>query len=118
MSRPILVADDDPAIRQFLTDVLSDEGFDVVSAPDGQAALRRVLLHAPALILLDYQMPVCNGRQFLARYRRLPGPHAPVVLLSAATSALQRAAEVGADAYLGKPFDLPALFGLVEHYAT
>jgi CheY-like chemotaxis protein len=118
MSRLILVADDDPAIRQFLADVLSDEGFDVVTAADGQAALERAQEHSPDLILLDYQMPVCNGRQFLARYRRFPGPHAPVVLLSAATSAPQRAGEVGADAYLGKPFDLPALFWLVEHYGA
>jgi CheY-like chemotaxis protein len=117
MSRLILVADDDPAIRKFLAEVLSDEGFDVVMAPDGHAALERAQEYPPTLILLDYRMPVCNGRQFLARYRRQPGPHAPVVLLSAEASASRRAAEVGADAYLGKPFDLPALFGLVERYA-
>jgi CheY-like chemotaxis protein len=114
----VLVVDDDPHILHFITDVLSDEGFDVVTAPDGQAALDRVQEHPPDVILLDYQMPVCDGPRFVALYRQMPGPHAPVVLLTAATAARQRAAEIGADAYIGKPFDLDALFSLVERYAA
>src|SRR5206468_5347171 len=114
MAHTVLVVDDDPDIRDFLTDILTLEGCAVVTAPDGQAALERVQEDHPALILLDYQMPRCDGARFVAAYRQLPGPHAPIVLITGATSARQRAVEVGADAFLGKPFEVDALLALVQ----
>jgi two-component system chemotaxis response regulator CheY len=118
MAGLILVVDDDPAIRHVITETLLDEGYDVVAAPDGQVALERAHDHPPAVILLDYQMPGLDGQRFATAYRQLPGPHAPIILLTAAVSARQRAAEVGADAFLGKPFDLDALVEVVERYAA
>ena len=118
MSRLVLVVDDDPELRHVLADLLGDEGYDVVTASDGQAALERVRERPPAVILLDYQMPRCDGPQFATAYRQLPEPHAPIVLLTAAASARQRAAEIGADAFIGKPFDLRALYAVVERYAA
>lgn len=118
MSRRVLVVDDDAAVLRVLTDLLSDEGYDVVTAPDGRLALERVRVCPPAVILLDYQMPGCDGRQFAAAYRQRPGPHAPIVLVTAAATVRQRAAEVGADAYIGKPFDLQRLYEVVERYAA
>ena len=114
----MLVVDDDPDLRQVLTDLLADEGYDVVTAPDGQLGLERAREYPPAVILLDYQMPRCDGRQFAVAYRQLPGPHAPIVLLTAAATVRQRAAEVGADAFIGKPFDLRLLYEVVERYAA
>jgi CheY-like chemotaxis protein len=114
----VLVVDDDPDVRLVLTDLLGDEGYDVVTASDGQAALERVREQPPAVILLDYQMPRVNGPQFAAAYRQLPEPHAPIVLVTAAASARQRAAEIGADAFIGKPFDLQVLYEVVQRYAA
>jgi|SRR5436190_11609890 two-component system, chemotaxis family, chemotaxis protein CheY len=117
-SRLVLVVDDDPDVRRILTDLLGDEGYDVVTASDGQVALERARERPPAVILLDYQMPRCDGPRFAAAYRQLPAPHAPIVLLTAAASARQRAAEIGADAFIGKPFDLRTLYEVVERYAA
>jgi CheY-like chemotaxis protein len=118
MAGLIMVVDDDPTIRQIISETLLDEGYDVVTAPDGRAALARAQDHPPAVILLDYQMPGLDGPRFVQAYRQLPAPHAPIVLITAGVSAQQRAAEVGADAYLGKPFELDALVDLVERYAA
>ena len=113
----ILLVDDDPWILDLIADCLSEEGFDVVTAPDGQVALERAQADQPALILLDYQMPCLDAPRFATAYRQRPGPHAPIVLLTA-RAAPQRAAEVGADAYLGKPFELASLMDLVAQYTT
>ena len=118
MARRVLVVDDDPDIRAFLRDTLSLEGCEVVTAPDAQRGLDRAQAHPPDLILLDYQMPYHDGPWFATAYRQLPGPHAPIVLITAATTAAQRAKEVGADAFLGKPFELDVLLDLVERYAA
>jgi CheY-like chemotaxis protein len=117
VSQHVLVVDDDPDLRRVLTDLLADEGYDVETASDGHLALERARVRPPAVILLDYQMPRCDGRQFAAAYRQLPGPHAPIVLLTAAATVRQRAAEVGADAFIGKPFDLQLLYEVVGRYA-
>jgi CheY-like chemotaxis protein len=113
-----LIVDDDPDIREVIADVLVDEGWDVETAADGKEALQRVQAQPPDLILLDYQMPRWDGPRFVAAYHQLPAPHAPIVLITAAVSAPQRAAEVGADAYLGKPFEVEALVTMVERYAA
>ena len=114
----MLVVDDDPGIRDVMLDTLSDEGYDVLAAPNGQVALQFAAEHPPDVILLDYQMPVCDGPTFAAAYRRQPPPHAPIVLLTASHEAKRRAEEVRADAWLGKPFELDALFDLVARYAA
>ena len=118
MAGLILVVDDDPAIRHVISETLLDEGYDVVTAPDGQVALKRAQDQPPAVILLDYQMPPLDGPRFVRAYRQLPTPHAPIILLTAAMSAERRATEIGADAYLGKPFELDDLVRLVDQYAA
>jgi CheY-like chemotaxis protein len=114
----ILVIDDDPDIRALLQDMLEVEGCAVVTAPDAQRGLEQAQAYRPALILLDYQMPYQDGPWFATAYRQLEGPHAPIVLITAATNAPQRAAEVRAEACLGKPFDMDTLVSLVEKYAA
>ena len=116
---PILVIDDDPNIRSFVSDVLTDEGYEVVQAEHGGAALAaldRMGSHPPAAILLDVNMPIMDGYGFAAAYRERPGPHAPIVVITAAHSARQRCAEIGAQDCLGKPFDLDQLLARVEHF--
>jgi CheY-like chemotaxis protein len=118
MTQRILIVEDDEEIRSLLADILVDQGYVVATAPDGDVALARVGQCPPDLILLDYQMPRCNGPTFSAAYRQLPGRHAPIVLLTAAASAHARAAEIGADAFVAKPFDLDRLLTVVERYTT
>ena len=87
------------------------------AAPDGRVALAITAEHPPDVILLDYTMPVCDGPTFAAAYRRQPGPHAPIVLITAARDLDCRAREVRADDCLGKPFDLDELLALVDRHA-
>lgn len=70
----------------------------------------------PAVILLDMQMPVMNGWEFAAAYHQRPGPHVPLVVMTAALDATGRAVEIGAADVLGKPFGLRALLDCVGRY--
>ena len=113
-SRPVLVVDDEASIRRLVELTLTDEGYEVVAAPDGATALELLRTCVPSVILLDMQMPVMDGADFAAAYRARGGALAPIVLLTAATNAEQRASEIDADAYLAKPFDLDQLIAVVE----
>lgn len=85
MTRSILLVDDDADIRMSLREFLTLEGFVVQTARDGQHALHMLeKIELPGLILLDYKMPVMDGKQFLAARRRNTKLRAiPVVLLTA-----------------------------------
>ena len=115
----ILVVDDDASIRSFIELALYTEGYQVVTAPNGALALDDLAGHGePDLILLDMRMPVMDGWAFARAYRSRPGPHAPIVVLTAAPDASARAAEINANAHLGKPFDLDELIDVVERYVA
>jgi len=113
----VLVVDDDEHIVDFLGLALSDEGYEVESAPNGAIALEIVKLRPPGVIILDMWMPVMDGWQFLTNYRALPGPHAPVIALTAAQYDPSRSAGIEADGFLTKPFSLDSLIQLVDVYA-
>ena len=112
----ILIVEDDDNIRDLVDLVLSGAGYEVVSAPDGQAALQAIGQARPDLVLLDMRMPVMDGWEFARQYRAQPAPHAPIVVLTAARDAAERAAEIHANGYLGKPFDVDDLLTLVSHH--
>jgi CheY-like chemotaxis protein len=118
----VLVVDDDAAIRELVRQALEDEGCAVATAADGAAALAhlrraRAAGEAPDVIVLDMRMPELDGWGFAAAYRRDPAPRAPVVIMTAATDARRWAAEVAADAYLPKPFDLDAFLAVVSRFS-
>lgn len=115
--QPILVVDDDEVILESVGYVLTDEGYDVAMAANGNEALERVEQYPLSLILLDMRMPVMDGWAFAAAYRERPGPHAPILVMTAAQNSRSRAAEIGADGYLAKPFDVDQLLDLVRRYA-
>ena len=119
MTRParILVVEDDENIRELVDVILSGAGYEVVTAPDGAAALQVVGSTRPDLVLLDMRMPIMDVWEFARQYRERPEPHAPIVVLTAARDAAQRAAEIHANGYLGKPFDMASLLSLVNHHA-
>jgi CheY-like chemotaxis protein len=114
----ILVVDDDTSIRSFVEMALDGEGYAVSTATNGAQALAVTGQLQPDLILLDMRMPVMDGWTFARKYRDQAGPHAPIVVITAATDAGQRAAEIQADGFLGKPFDLDELLGLVSRYTS
>ncbi|MBV8084234.1 MAG: response regulator [Chloroflexi bacterium] len=114
--KPVLVVDDDDTIRRLVTAALTDEGFHVLSAPNGAEALRIAKDESPALILLDMRMPIMDGWEFARRYRQTVEPAAPIVVMTAAADARQRAGEIGAQGHISKPFDLDALIDTVGEY--
>jgi CheY-like chemotaxis protein len=114
----VLVVDDDTSIRDLMALALSDAGYEVSEADDGAAALALVRKSPPDVILLDMRMPIMDGWEFAQAYRQLPGPHAPVIVVTAASDPAERAAEIKADGYLAKPFRLDELYTCVEQYAS
>jgi DNA-binding response OmpR family regulator len=103
----VLLVDDDPAIRRAVTAGLELEGFTVVAASGGRAALEAAARVAPAVILLDLSMPDLDGLEVLARLRA-GGDQVPVCVLSARDEVDDRVAglQAGADDYVVKPFAL------------
>jgi DNA-binding response OmpR family regulator len=107
-----LVVDDDELIRQFVVDALGQEGYRTLAAANGAEALGLLARADPDLALLDMWMPVMDGWAF-AREVKERGIRLTVVTMTAAENARRFAAEIGAAAYLGKPFDLDDLLGVV-----
>jgi DNA-binding response OmpR family regulator len=105
--RPILVVDDDAKIVRLVRTYLERDGFSVVTAADGPAALDAIERHRPALVVLDLMLPELDGRAVVRAVRRDDEAAAtPILIISARGSTLDRIAglEDGADDYLPKPF--------------
>ncbi len=104
MPRTILVADDDPNIRQLLVFALGKAGLDTIEAADGEAALAEVAQHAPDLVVLDINMPRMDGLEVCRRLRA--GGETPILFLSSRDDEIDRVLgiELGADDYVVKPF--------------
>jgi two-component system response regulator MprA len=110
----VLVVEDDPSIRELVVYALGDEGHEVEEAADGSIALELVARRRPDVIILDMKMPGMDGWQFARTYRERHGARTPIIVFTAATDAAGRAAEVGAEAFVAKPFDLEALIERVQ----
>ena len=104
---PILVVDDDAKIVRLVRTYLERDGFSVVTAADGPAALEAIETHRPALVVLDLMLPELDGRAVIRAVRRdEEAARTPILVLSARSSTIDRIAglEDGADDYLPKPF--------------
>lgn len=114
----ILVIDDDEAIREMISMMLTDDGYIVQTANNGGVALEKIAQQQPSLILLDMLMPIVDGEEFNRRYSAMPGPHAPIVLISAnRDEGATRALAMKTSGYLAKPFRLEDLLKLVQRYS-
>src|SRR5262245_31153258 len=105
--RPILVVDDDAKIVRLVRTYLERDGFPVLTASDGPAALDAIERHRPALVVLDLMLPELDGRAVIRAVRGDDEAAAtPILVLSARGSTIDRIAglEDGADDYLPKPF--------------
>ena len=119
MERPpkrTLVVDDDHDIAELVRLALTDEGYEVVVASNGSAALLALETTPFDLILLDMRMPVMDGWEFARAYQARPAPRPPIVVVTAARDAGERAAEIDADGYISKPFSLEELLDAVKHH--
>ena len=113
----ILIADDRPDSVQLVRDLLSMEGYQVVTAIDGQEALDRIGEQPPDLVLLDLNMPVIDGYEVCRRLKADPTTaDIPVLMLTAWTEPDNRVRglELGAEDYMGKPFDVRELLARIH----
>lgn len=100
----VLIAEDDPGICTFLKTMLRSEGYDVVIATSGQAALDMISSHCPDCVLLDLGLPDMDGNQIIRDMRRWT--RMPIIVISARSleEDKAKALDLGADDYITKPF--------------
>jgi CheY-like chemotaxis protein len=109
----VLVVDDDVVINEVLTELLASDGYDVVTAANGQEGLEAFERSAPGLVVADVMMPKLNGQDMVRALRSRPGGRdVPIIVISAAR-ALGRE-DVGQDLFIEKPFDLDVFLGHVK----
>lgn len=114
--RRILIADDDPDVRESLRLLFELQGYSVDEARNGQEALHRLNSNGPpCLIVLDLMMPIMDGWQFRRIQREDPVlGSVPVLVISAVPAHLQRTTELAAHRVFAKPFDYDALLAEAE----
>ena len=103
-----LVVDDSGVVRKVARRIVETMGFQVIEAEDGSVALDACKQAFPDAVLLDWNMPVMDGLEFLIQLRRMPGGDAPVVVFCTTENGMDhiaRALEAGANEYIMKPFD-------------
>ncbi|MCW8835442.1 MAG: response regulator [Rhodospirillales bacterium] len=103
-----LIVDDSKVIRMVARKILQELDFDTMEAADGKAALDASIEKMPDAILLDWNMPVMSGIEYLRELRKLPGGDRPVVVFCTTENDIkhiQEAIESGANEYIMKPFD-------------
>ena len=109
MPNTILVVDDQSSVRQLLQEYLTEQGFRVLTATDGQNAIYQARRDPPDLILLDIMMPKMDGYQFLRQYRQ--ERQTPVIVITAREEETDAVLglDLGADDYVVKPFRMREL---------
>lgn len=108
-----LVVDDDPDIREYVRVILERAGCRVAFARDGAAALESMAQQIPDVILLDIRMPRISGDEVLDLLSKIER-HPPIIVMTAAKRARDRALRHHTPYYLAKPFDPPMLIATVE----
>ena len=114
MSKKILVIDDDPSLVALLYHSLTDDGYEVYKAYDGQEGLRQIYNYQPDLIILDIVMPKLDGWQVCRRTREMSD--VPIIMLTTRGKEedVVRGLDYGADDYLSKPFSVKELLARVR----
>jgi DNA-binding response OmpR family regulator len=113
----IVVVEDDEVVRSLVRMALEEEGYEVLTAENGQSALALVSQRTPILILLDLWMPVLDGWEFVRAYRARTDGTAPIVALTTAVDNELRRHELPVDEVLTKPFEVSELYAIVSRYA-
>jgi DNA-binding response OmpR family regulator len=114
MPNTILVVDDQSSVRQLLQDYLTEQGFRVLTATDGQNAIYMARHEPPDLILLDIMMPKMDGYQFIRQFRL--ERQTPIIIITAREEETDAVLglELGADDYVVKPFRMRELVARIQ----
>lgn len=111
---PILLVEDDPAVRRMVKAALTGAGLEVESAADGSAAAAILAARRPALLLLDLGLPGVDGAVVGAAARAAYGEGLPIIVISGQDRAAERGHHLGARATLAKPFRLEELVAAIR----
>lgn len=113
----ILIVEDTEDNRQILRDLLTNAGFDIVEAYDGEAAVEAASRYHPDLILMDIQLPILNGYEAIRRIKANTNLH-PIPIIAVTSYALsedkEKARAAGCDGYVAKPFSPRQLLATVR----
>lgn len=113
----VLVVDDEPQVVWVLQFSLEAEGYTTFAARNGLQAMTAIAEHHPKLMVLDIMMPTMDGWSVLEEMMQLPREERPRVIVVSAMSNLRdraKAAEMGADAFVPKPFNVDDLLGVMH----
>ena len=113
----VLVVDDEPQVVWVLQFSLEAEGYTTFAARDGLQAMAAIAEHHPQLMVLDIMMPSMDGWSVLEEMMQLPREERPRVIVVSAMANLRdraKAAEMGADAFVPKPFNVDDLLGVMH----
>lgn len=113
-SSTILVVDDEPQIRRVMRATLTQQGYAIVEARDGQEALEKIRVERPDLVILDMNLPVMDGLETCRAIRA--GSDVPVIMLTVRNAEKDkvRALDAGADDYIVKPFGIQELLARIR----
>ncbi|MCA9655138.1 MAG: response regulator [Myxococcales bacterium] len=111
----VLIVDDDNGARKAMQDILTEEGYHVMVAEDGQQALARIDDEPPALLVTDLELPEINGERLVGRVReRFPAMPILVITSRLVLDAEREAERLGVAGFLNKPIDLDVLLERVR----
>src|SRR5580765_1614066 len=113
----ILIADDDALVRGSLAAVLESEGFAVDEAQNGIETVTRAIAHPPDLVLLDLNMPHWDGWAAFSKLDRVT-PLLPVIVITARPNQYQKAVQLGVDAFMEKPLNIPILVRAIKRLTS
>jgi diguanylate cyclase (GGDEF)-like protein len=117
MTKRILIADDEPAVRQLIEVVLTSQGYEVLIAQNGDQLVRMAQERIPDLVLVDLMMPYLDGYEAIRQLRNdTRTAHLPMVILTAKSTPddVVTGFETGADDYITKPFNIPELLARIK----
>lgn len=117
MTKRILIADDEPAVRQLLELVLRSQGYDVFVTQNGDQLVRTAQEWIPDLVIVDLMMPQMDGYEAIRQLRNdTRTAHVPMLILTARSTAedVVTGFDTGADDYVTKPFNIPELLARIR----
>ena len=112
----ILVVDPENTIAYFLVELLTDEGYSVLSASDGPSALRLSISQVPALLLMEYLLPGMTASELITQLRGAGVTNMPIVMMTTEPHGGAALGVPSVSAYLRKPFDIDDLLSCVARY--